>query len=87
MIFVSVALLLIAAVAVGIGIASSSVPPLVVGIITTIAAAASLWGSFVVYRKEAVQEGRRVTGLGGNQPRVPGYPESYSTEDERVRGR
>lgn len=78
MIFVSIALLVVAAVALGIGIASSSVPPLVVSIIAIVMAAGVLWASFVAYRKEAAKQGRQVTGLGGNQARNPGYPEVYS---------
>lgn len=79
MIFVSIALLVVAAVALGIGIVSSSVPPLVVSILATLAAAGTLWASFIHYRKEAAEQGLPVVGLGGNQPRNPGYPESYAT--------
>lgn len=77
MIFVSIALLVVAAVSLGIGIVSSSVPPLVVSIIATLAAAGTLWASFIRYRNEAAEQGLQVVGLGGNQPRNPGYPESY----------
>lgn len=77
MIFVSIALLVVAAVSLGIGIVSSSVPPLVVSILATLAAAGTLWASFIHYRKEAAEQGLPVVGLGGNQPRNPGYPESY----------
>lgn len=78
MIFVSIALLAVAAIALGIGITSSSVPPLVVSILATLAAAGTLWASFVHYRQAAAAQGRAVTGLGGNQPRNPGYPEVYT---------
>lgn len=77
MIFVSIALLVVAAIALGIGIISSSVPPLVVSILATLAAAGTLWASFIHYRKEAAEQGLPVVGLGGNQPRNPGYPEAY----------
>lgn len=78
MIFVSIALLVVAAIALGVGIAASAVPPLVVSVLATLAAAGTLWGSFVHYRKEAADEGRAVTGLGGNQALQPGYPQSYA---------
>lgn len=78
MIFVSIGLLVVAAIALGIGITSSSVPPLVVSILATLAAAGTLWASFVHYRQAAAGQGRAVTGLGGNQPRTPGYPEVYT---------
>lgn len=78
MIFVSIALLVVAAISLGIGIVSSSVPPLVVSILATLAAAGTLWASFIHYRKEAAEQGLPVVGLGGNQPRNPGYPESYA---------
>lgn len=84
MIFVSIALLVVAAVSLGIGIASSSVPPLVVSILATLAAAGTLWASFIRYRKEAAEQGLQVVGLGGNQPRNPGYPESYGTNGHGV---
>lgn len=77
MIFVSIALLVVAAIALGIGIVSSSVAPLVVSILATLAAAGTLWASFIHYRKEAAEGGLTVVGLGGNQPRNPGYPEVY----------
>jgi hypothetical protein len=77
MIFVSIGLLVVAAIALGIGIAGSSQPPLVVSILVTLAAAATMWASFVRYRKEAVDNGLSVTGLGGNQARLPGYPGAY----------
>lgn len=80
MIFVSIALLVVAAVSLGIGIASSSVPPLVVSIFATLAAAGTLWASFIHYRKQAAEQGLAVVGLGGNQPRNPGYPEAYATD-------
>jgi len=76
-IFVSVALLVVAGIALGIGIVSSSVPPLVVSILATLAAAGALWASFIRYRKEAAERGEPAVGLGGNQPRNPGYPEAY----------
>jgi len=76
-IFVSVGLLVVAGIALAIGIVSSSVPPLVVSILATLAAAGALWASFVHYRKEAAERGEPVVGLGGNQPRNPGYPEAY----------
>ncbi|MFP5321698.1 MAG: hypothetical protein ACLGIC_07595 [Acidimicrobiia bacterium] len=78
MIFVSIALLVVAAIALGIGIVSSSVPPLVVSIVATLAAAGTLWASFIHYRRDAAEHGLPVVGLGGNQPRNPGYPEAYS---------
>lgn len=78
MIFVSIALLVVAAIALGIGIASSSVGPLVISVLATLAAAGTLWASFVHYRKEAAEHGEQVTGLGGNQPRQPGYPGAYT---------
>lgn len=77
MIFVSIALLAIAAVALGIGIASSSVPPLVISILATLAAGGTLWASFIHYRKEAAEAGAPVRGLGGNEPRHPGWPRVY----------
>ena len=77
MIFVSIALLVVAAIALGVGIAASAVPPLVVSVLATLAAAGTLWGSFVHYRKEAAEQGLAVTGLGGNQARQPGYPQAY----------
>jgi hypothetical protein len=77
-IFVSVALLVVAGIALGIGIVSSSVPPLVVSILGTLAAAGTLWASFIHYRRDAAEHGVPVVGLGGNQPRNPGYPEAYS---------
>lgn len=77
MIFVSIALLVVAAIALGIGIASSSVPPLVVSILVTLAAAGTLWASFIRYRSEAAEAGGRVQGLGGNEPRRPGWPRVY----------
>ena len=79
MIFVSIALLVVAAIALGVGIAASAVPPLVVSVLATLAAAGTLWGSFVHYRKEAAEKGLAVTGLGGNQARQPGYPQAYAT--------
>lgn len=78
MIFVSIALLVAAAVSLGIGIASSSVPPLVISVLATLAAGATLWGSFVHYRKAAAAQGAPVSGLGGNQPLEPGYPGAYT---------
>lgn len=78
MIFTSIALLVVAAIALGIGIASSSVPPLVVSIVATLAAAGTLWASFVHYRQQASAAGANVTGLGGNTARVPGYPDVYA---------
>lgn len=84
MIFVSIALLVVAAIALGIGIISSSVPPLVVSILATLAAAGTLWASFIHYRKEAAERGLPVVGLGGNQPRNPGYPEAYAAEEHTV---
>lgn len=80
MIFVSIGLLVVAAIALGVGITSSSVPPLVVSILVTLAAAGTLWASFVHYRQAAAGQGRPVTGLGGNQPRTPGYPEVYAEQ-------
>jgi hypothetical protein len=77
-IFVSIALLVVAAIALGIGIASSSVPPLVVSVLATLAAAGTLWASFVHHRKQAAEQGLPVLGLGGNQARNPGYPEAYA---------
>lgn len=77
MIFVSIALLVVAAIALGVGIAASAVPPLVVSVLATLAAAGTLWASFVHYRKEAAERGFAVTGLGGNQARQPGYPGAY----------
>ena len=77
MIFVSIALLVVAAIALGIGIASSSVPPLVISVLATLAAGGTLWASFIHYRKEAADAGAPVTGLGGNQARQPGYPAVY----------
>lgn len=77
MIFVSVALLVVAGIALAIGIVSSSVPPLVVSILATLAAAGTLWASFIHYRRDAAEQGVPVVGLGGNQPRNPGYPEAY----------
>jgi hypothetical protein len=76
-IFVSIALLVVAAIALGIGIASSSVPPLVISVLATLAAGGVLWASFIHYRKEAADAGGAVTGLGGNQARQPGYPGVY----------
>jgi hypothetical protein len=84
MIFVSIALLVVAAISLGIGIASSSVPPLVVSIFATLAAAGTLWASFIHYRKEAAEQGLPVVGLGGNQPRNPGYPEAYEANGSPV---
>lgn len=84
MIFVSIALLVVAALGLGIGIASSSVPPLVVSIVATFAAVIVLWSSFVHYRKEAAAQGQPVTGLGGNRPRQPGYPEVYTADEQAV---
>lgn len=78
MIFVSIALLVVAAVALAVGIAASAIPPLVVSVLATLAAAGTLWGSFVHYRKEAAERGVAVTGLGGNQARQPGYPQAYT---------
>ncbi len=78
MIFVSIALLVVAAVALGIGIVSSSVPPLVVSILLTLVAAGVLWASFVRYRSEAAAAGATVQGLGGNQARQPGWPNAYA---------
>ncbi len=78
MIFVAVALLAVAVVSLGIGIAASAVPPLVVSVLCTLAAAGALWASFVVYRKEAADSGLAVTGLGGNEALRPGYPEAYN---------
>jgi hypothetical protein len=83
-IFVSIALLVVAAIGLGIGIISSSVPPLVVSILATLAAAGTLWASFIHYRKEAAEQGLPVVGLGGNQPRNPGYPESYGAAGNGV---
>jgi hypothetical protein len=77
-IFVSIALLVVAAISLGIGIVSSSVPPLAVSIIATLVAAGTLWASFIHYRRDAAEQGLPVVGLGGNQPRNPGYPEAYS---------
>ena len=77
MIFVSIALLVVAAIALGIGIASSSVPPLVISVLATLAAGGVLWASFIHYRKEAAESGASITGLGGNQARQPGYPAVY----------
>ncbi len=77
MIFVSIALLVVAAIALGVGIASSSVPPLVVSILVTLAAAGTLWASFIKYRSEAAAAGGHVQGLGGNEPRHPGWPRVY----------
>lgn len=77
MIFVSIALLVVAAIALGVGIAASAVPPLVVSVLATLAAAGTLWASFVHYRKEAAEKGLAVTGLGGNEPLQPGYPQAY----------
>lgn len=79
MIFVSIALLVVAAIALGVGIASSSVPPLVVSILVTLAAAGTLWASFIRYRAKAAEEGAHVQGLGGNEPRHPGWPQVYGT--------
>lgn len=78
MIFVSVALLVVAGIALAIGIVSSSVPPLIVSILATLAAAGTLWASFIHYRRDAAEQGVPVVGLGGNQPRNPGYPEAYA---------
>lgn len=78
MIFVSIALLVVAAIALAVGIAASAIPPLVVSVLATLAAAGTLWGSFVHYRKEAAEQGEAVTGLGGNQARQPGYPQAYT---------
>ena len=78
MIFVSIALLVVAGVALLIGILSSSVPPLVCSVLATLAAAGVLWASFVHYRKEAVAGGASVSGLGGNQRLEPGYPQAYA---------
>lgn len=78
MIFVAIALLAVAAIALGIGIAASAVPPLVVSVLCTLAAGGTLWASFVVYRKEAAEQGETVTGLGGNAARQPGYPDAYA---------
>lgn len=80
MIFVSIALLAVAAVALGIGIVSSSVPPLVVSILVTLGAAGILWASFVRYRGEAAAAGDSVPGLGGSQPRQPGWPGAYAVD-------
>jgi hypothetical protein len=77
-IFVSIALLAVAAVALVIGIVSSSVPPLVASIIATLAAAGTLWASFIHYRRDAAEQGVPIAGLGGNQPRNPGYPGAYA---------
>jgi hypothetical protein len=79
-IFVSIALLAVAAVALIIGIVSSSVPPLVVSIFATLAAGGTLWASFIHHRKAAAEQGVPVVGLGGNQPRNPGYPEAYRVD-------
>jgi hypothetical protein len=76
-IFVSIGLLVVAAIALGIGISGSSQPPLVISILVTLAAAATMWASFIRYRKEAVDRGLAVAGLGGNQARLPGYPGAY----------
>lgn len=78
MIFVAIGLLVVAAVALGIGISASAVPPLVVSVLCTLAAAGALWASFVIYRKEAVESGQAVTGLGGNEALRPGYPQAYA---------
>jgi len=76
-IFVSIALLVVAGVLLVVGILSSSEPPLVVSIVATLAAGGVLWGSFVHYRKEAVEQGGNARGLGGNQRLEPGYPQAY----------
>ena len=77
MIFVSIALLVVAAIALGIGIASSSVPPLVISVLATLAAGGVLWASFIHYRKAVAESGVPIAGLGGNQARQPGYPAVY----------
>jgi len=76
-IFVSIALLVVAGVLLVVGILSSSEPPLVVSIIATLAAGGVLWGSFIHYRKEAVEHGGNARGIGGNQRLDPGYPQAY----------
>lgn len=78
MIFAAIALLVVAAIALGVGIAASAVGPLVVSVLTTLAAGGVLWASFIRYRKEAAEEGFAVTGLGGNEPLRPGYPGAYA---------
>ena len=78
MIFVSIALLVAAAIALGVGIAASSVPPLVISVLCTLAAGGTLWASFIHYRQRAVEEGAPVAGLGGNVPLEPGYPAAYA---------
>ena len=79
MIFVSIALLVVAGVLLVVGILSSSVPPLVVSILATLAAGGVLWGSFIHYRKEAVEQGGTARGIGGNQRLEPGYPQAYGS--------
>jgi hypothetical protein len=83
-IIVSIALLVVAGVALLIGILSSSVPPLVCSVLATLAAGAVLWGSFVHYRKQAVAAGASVSGLGGNQRLDPGYPHAYDSGSGRA---
>lgn len=78
MIFVSIALLVAAAIALGVGIAASSVPPLVISVLCTLAAGGTLWASFIHYRQQAAEEGVPVAGLGGNRPLEPGYPAAYA---------
>jgi hypothetical protein len=77
-IFVSIALLVVAGVLLLVGILSSSVPPLVCSVLATLAAAAVLWASFVHYRKEAVAGGAAISGMGGNTRLDPGYPQAYA---------
>jgi hypothetical protein len=74
MIFTSLGLLVVGAVLLFVGIAKSSLPPLILSLVCTIGAGALLYASFLYYRKKAIEEGRMPADDGAG----PGFPMAYN---------
>src|SRR6185503_8489449 len=72
MIFASLGLLVVAAILLFVGIAKSSLPPLIISLVCTVGAAGMLYASFLYYRKKALEESGATAGVG------PGYPLGYA---------